>query len=135
MSIVWVLIVVMVIFAVILIVAVLYNSGSLSFHERIRELATLRVLGLSESKIRSLLTIQNLWLSIIGIILGAPLATPLLEAMMNSNGENFDMTAVLRLSDYLLGSACVLVLSVLVSFLFSGRIRKLDMVGTLKGAE
>ena len=135
MSIVWVLIVVMVIFAVILIVAVLYNSGSLSFHERIRELATLRVLGLSDSKIRSLLTIQNLWLSITGIILGAPLATPLLEAMMNSNGENFDMIAVLRLSDYLLGGAFVLVLSVLVSFLFSGRIRKLDMVGTLKGAE
>ena len=78
---------------------------------------------------------EKILLSIIGIILGAPLATPLLEAMMNSNGENFDMTAVLRLSDYLLGSACVLVLSVLVSFLFSGRIRKLDMVGTLKGAE
>ncbi len=135
MSIIWVLIVVMVIFAVILIVAVLYNSGSLSFHERIRELATLRVLGLSDSKIRSLLTIQNLWLSIIGIIIGAPLATPLLEAMMNSNGENFDMLAVLKPSDYLLGAACVLMLSVLVSFLFSGRIRKLDMVGTLKGAE
>ena len=135
MSIVWVLIVVMVIFAVILIVAVLYNSGSLSFHERIRELATLRVLGLSDSRIRSLLTIQNLWLSVIGIILGAPLATPLLEAMMNSNGENFDMIAALKLSDYMLGAACVLILSVLVSFLFAGRIRKLDMVGTLKGAE
>ena len=135
MSIIWVLIVVMVIFAVILIVAVLYDSGSLSFHERIRELATLRVLGLSDSKIRSLLTIQNLWLSVIGIVLGAPLATPLLEAMMNSNGENFDMLAVLKPSDYLLGAACVLILSVLVSFLFSGRIRKLDMVGTLKGAE
>ena len=135
MSIVWVLIVVMVIFAVILITAVLYNSGSLSFHERIRELATLRVLGLSDSKIRSLLTIQNLWLSILGILLGAPLATPLLEAMMNSNGENYDMIASLRLTDYLLGGACVLILSVLVSFLFAGRIRKLDMVGTLKGAE
>ena len=55
--------------------------------------------------------------------------------MMNSNGENYDMIASLRLSDYLLGGACVLILSVLVSFLFAGRIRKLDMVGTLKGAE
>lgn len=135
MQIVWVLIVVMVVFAVILIVAVLYNSGSLSFHERIRELATLRVLGLSDSKIRSLLTIQNLWLSVIGIILGIPLARPLLEAMMNSNGENYDMLAKLQLSDYLLGAGCVLLLSVLVSFMFAGRIRKLDMVGTLKGAE
>ena len=135
MQIIWVLIVVMVIFAVILIVAVLYNSGSLSFHERIRELATLKVLGLSDGKIRSLLTIENIWLSLIGIVLGAPLARPLLEAMMNSNGENYDMLAVMKPSDYILGAAAVLAISVLVSFLFSGRIRKLDMVGTLKGAE
>ena len=135
MEIVWVLIAVMVIFAVILIVAVLYNSGSLSFHERVRELATLKVMGLSDAKIRSLLTIQNLWLSVIGIILGAPLADPLVEAMMNSNGENYDIPASARPMDYLLGAAVVLILSVLVSYLFSGRIRKLDMVGTLKGAE
>lgn len=135
MEIIWVLIAVMVIFAVILIVAVLYNSGSLSFHERIRELATLKVLGLSDAKIRSLLTIENLWLSVVGIILGAPLAKPLVEMMMNSNGENFDMMAHVSPVHYILGGACVLLISVLVSFLFAGRIRKLDMVGTLKGAE
>jgi putative ABC transport system permease protein len=92
-------------------------------------------MGLSDAKIRSLLTIQNLWLSVIGIILGAPLADPLVEAMMNSNGENYDIPASARPMDYLLGAAVVLILSVLVSYLFSGRIRKLDMVGTLKGAE
>ncbi|MBQ4177046.1 MAG: FtsX-like permease family protein, partial [Lachnospiraceae bacterium] len=135
MEIIWGLIVVMVVFAVILIVAVLYNSGSLSFHERVRELATLKVMGLSDGKIRSLLTIQNLWLSAAGIILGAPLANPLVEAMMNSNGENYDIPASARPVDYILGAAAVLLLSVLVSWMFSGRIRKLDMVGTLKGAE
>ncbi len=45
----------MVIFSVLLIVIVLYNSGNLSFNEREKELATLKVLGFKSSAIRRLL--------------------------------------------------------------------------------
>lgn len=135
MSIIWALIVAMVIFAVAMIVTVLYNSGNLSFHERIQEFATLRVLGFSAGRIRSLLTRQNFWLSLIGIAAGAPFANAMLEAMMNSNGENFDYYIRVTPLSYLLGGLVVLCIAMAVSFLFTGKIRKLDMVGTLKGAE
>ena len=125
----------MVIFSVILIVVVLYNSGNLSFHERMGEFATLKVLGLQTSQIRNILTVQNLWLSVIGIIIGAPFGKMSLNAMMNSNGENFDYVLTVRPGCYLIAGILVLAVSMAVSFLFSGRIRKLDMVEILKGAE
>ena len=48
-------------------------------------------MGLQSTQIRHLLTVKNVWLSVIGIIIGTPLGNISLNAMMNSNGENFDM--------------------------------------------
>lgn len=135
MEVVNILVFVMVIFSTIMIVVVLYNSGSLSFNERIKELATLKVMGLQSTQIRHLLTVQNIWLSVIGIIIGTPLGNISLNAMMNSNGENFDYSLSVPVIDYIISAILVLIVSMLVSFMFSGRIKKLDLVETLKGVE
>ena len=125
----------MILFSAVLVVTVLYNSGSLSFNERIKEFATLKVLGMQSAKIRGMLSRQNFWLSIIGIVLGAPLGNMTLNAMMNSNGENYDYMLKVPAFDYVLAGVFVLVISVLVSFLFAKRIKKLDMIEVLKGVE
>ena len=135
MEVVNILVFVMVIFSTIMIVVVLYNSGSLSFNERIKELATLKVMGLQSAQIRHLLTVQNIWLSVIGIIIGTPLGNISLNAMMNSNGENFDYSLSVPVIDYIISAVIVLIVSMLVSFMFSSRIKKLDLVETLKGVE
>ena len=129
------MVVMMLVFSTILIVVVLYNSGNLSFHERVKEFATLKVLGLQSAQIRKILSIQNIWLSVIGILLGAPLGKVSLNAMMNSNGENFDYNLMIHPSSYIASGILVLVVSMLVSFMFSKRIKNLDMVESLKGAE
>lgn len=125
----------MTVFSILMIVVVLYNSGVLSFHERVKEFATLKVLGLRSSKIRRILSMQNLWLSIIGIIIGAPLGNVSLNAMINTNGENFDYNLMLAPVDYVIAGIFVMIISMLVSFMFSKRIHKLDMVEILKGVE
>ena len=125
----------MAVFSILMIVVVLYNSGVLSFHERVKEFATLKVLGLRSSKIRRILSMQNLWLSIIGIIIGAPLGNVSLNAMINTNGENFDYNLMLAPVDYVIAGIFVMIISMQVSFMFSKRIRKLDMVEILKGVE
>lgn len=122
-------------FSSIMIIVVLYNSGSLSFNERIKELATLKVMGFRSGRIRQLLSVQNLWLSLVGIVIGIPLGNVSLNAMMNSNGENFDYMLKLPMIDYVLSGILVMAVSMLVSFMFSKRIRKLDMVEVLKGCE
>ena len=95
----------------------------------------IQALETSYEVLRNILTVQNLWLSVIGIIIGAPFGKMSLNAMMNSNGENFDYALTVTPECYLISGMLVLAVSMAVSFLFSGRIRKLDMVEILKGAE
>ena len=125
----------MVVFSVLLIVIVLYNSGNLSFNEREKEFATLKVLGFKSSAIRRLLSTQNLWLSILGVICGLPLGRVPLQAMMDSNGDAVDWPCYIAPTTYIISAFFVMTVSVLVSFLFSRRIKRIDMVEVLKGME
>ena len=125
----------MVIFSVLLIVIVLYNSGNLSFNEREKEFATLKVLGFKSGAIRKLLSTQNLWLSMIGVICGIPLGRVPLQAMMDSNGDAVDWPCYIAPTTYMISAIFVMTVSVLVSFLFSRRIKRIDMVEVLKGME
>jgi putative ABC transport system permease protein len=125
----------MVIFSVLLIVIVLYNSGNLSFNEREKEFATLKVLGFKSGAVRRLLSTQNLWLSMIGMICGLPLGLVPLQAMMDSNGDAVDWPCYISPLTYIISAIFVMTVSVLVSFLFSRRIKRIDMVEVLKGME
>ena len=125
----------MVIFSTLLIVIVLYNSGNLSFNEREKEFATLKVLGFKSSAIRRLLSTQNLWLSILGVICGIPLGRLPLQTMMDSNGDAIDWPCYIAPTTFLISAIFVMTVSVLVSFLFSRRIKGIDMVEVLKGME
>ena len=125
----------MVVFSVLLIVIVLYNSGNLSFNEREKEFATLKVLGFKSNAVRRLLSTQNLWLSVIGCIFGLPLGRVPLQAMMDSNGDAVDWPCYIAPTTYIIAAIFVMTVSVLVSFMFSRRIKKIDMVEVLKGME
>ena len=135
MEMVWMMIYVCIACAIILIIVVLYNSGNLSFNERIKELATLKVMGFESKQIRRLLSLQNLWLSMIGIVLGAPFGRMVLQWMFDSNGDSFDYPCSASFKDYFISFIIVLGVSVSVSFMFSKRIKKIDMVEVLKGIE
>jgi len=122
-------------FSVITTVIVLYNAANLSFHERMKEFATLKVMGLSTRKIRGILNLENIWFGILGVVFGIPLGKPALIAMMNSNGDNFDYYLNLPIWLYLAGAAFVMAVAALVSMMFSKKIKNLNMVEILKGME
>ena len=92
-------------------------------------------LGFQSRSIRRLISAQNLWLSVIGGILGTPLGRVALQAMMDSNGDAIDWPCRIHWYTYLLSAAFVMGVSVLVGFMFSKRIKRIDMVGVLKGME
>ena len=135
MQVMYIMLGVMLGFSALLIIVVLYNSGNLSFQERRREFATLKVMGFQSKKIRSLLSLQNLWLSVAGLILGAPFGRSIMQYMFDSNGDNYDYQAVIYVPSYIMAGVLVLMISVSVSFFFSKRIKNLDMVDVLKGME
>jgi len=135
MEMIYAMLFVFVIFAAVLPIVVLYNCGNLSFHERIKEFATLKVLGFSTKRIRKVLSLQNLWLSIIGVVLGSPFGTMLLQYMFDSNGDSMDYPVGAGIPVYIGAAVFVIGISVLVSFMFNKKIRKLDMVEILKGMD
>ncbi len=135
MEMIYAMLFVFVAFATVLPIVVLYNCGNLSFHERVKEFATLKVLGFTTKKIRKLLSLQNLWLSIVGLFLGAPFGKIMLQYMFDSNGDSMDYPVSAGFLTYLVSGLFVMIVSVLVSYMFNKRIKKLDMVETLKGIE
>ena len=126
---------VLVIAAISLALIVLYNLGLLSFTEREKELATLKVIGFKAKKIRNLLLTQNLWLSILGVIVGVPLGLELLNIICITAGEDFDFAIKMSLSSLTISVAITLGVSILVNLMFSKKIKNIDMVGSLKGVE
>ena len=125
----------LVVFASLLSVIVLYNLGLLSFTEIKRELATLKVLGFKTSKLRSLLLTQNIWFTTIGFVIGIPLGCKILEYLFSTMGDSFYIPVSLSAKTLIVTFLITYVVSVLVNLMFSGKLRKLDMVESLKDME
>lgn len=121
--------------AVILGVVVLYNLGVLSFYERVRELATLKVLGFQYKRLQRLLQLQNIWLSAIGCIIGIPVGNVMLQVLMFTMGDTFDMPGVIHTSSYILAVAGTFLLSIIVTRMLSRKLKNIDMVSALKSVE
>lgn len=131
----WLLIYILIFFACILAVVVLYNLGLLSFTEIEREIATLKVLGFKSRDLRRLLLTQNLIFTSIGYILGVPIGFYILCAMWQVSGDNLYNSPSLTLINVLLTAVITFSLSIIVNLMFSGKIKNLDMVESLKGQE
>ena len=131
----YILVYVLILAATILSVVVLYNLGLLSFTEMEREMATLKVMGLKTRRLRGLLLTQNLWFSAIGFILGVPGGLWLIDVITSFSGEAFEFPIMLRFLTLLISFVFTFGLSVLVNLLFSRKIRRLNMVESLKALE
>ena len=131
----WLLIYILIFFASLLAVVVLYNLGLLSFTEIEREIATLKVLGFKTGALRKLLLTQNLWFTAIGFLLGLPVGYFILKIMWESSGDSFYILPSISPANFILSAVITFALSILVNLMFSRKIKKLDMVESLKSGE
>ncbi len=129
------MVVILIIAAVVLGVIVLYNMGVLSFMEKTREVATLKVLGFSSGRIRKILSQQNAWITVIGIVLGMILGYQFLDIMMQTMSEDNDMPTVIYLLSYVYSIIGTWGVSFGVNYFLSGKVKTICMVDALKGVE
>jgi putative ABC transport system permease protein len=113
----------------------LYNLGLLSFTEIKREFATLKVLGFKSSHLRKLLLTQNLWFTTIGFLIGVPLGRETLQYLWGTMGDSFYLKATISIKTLVITFLITYVVSILVNLMFSGKIKKLNMVESLKDNE
>ncbi|WP_298524474.1 ABC transporter permease [uncultured Methanobrevibacter sp.] len=131
----WLIIYVLTFFACVLAIVVLYNLGLLSFTEIEREISTLKVFGFKSNDLRRLLLTQNLFFTVIGFILGIPLGLYILGLMWQSSGDAFYLIPSLTVTNVLLTAAIIFTLSIVVNLMFSSKIKKLNIVESLKSIE
>lgn len=128
----WLFIYILISFACILAVIVLYNLGLLSFTEFKREMGTLKVLGFKSNSLRKLLLTQNLIFTAIGFVFGVPLGYYVLNLMWHSSDTSFYVIPSLTITNIVLSAVITFSLSIFVNLMFSNRIKNLDMVESLK---
>lgn len=123
-------------FAVLLIVIVLYNLGALSFVERSRDYATLSVLGIKRNELRNLTLIENLITTFVGWLIGIPAGIWFLGEYVNTFSTiNLVYSPYINWITITVATVFVWICSLSTTLLISRRIRKLDMVEALKGVE
>ena len=128
-------IIALIIASVLLCLIVLYNLGTMSYMERYREMATLKVLGFRNKAIGRLLISQNLWISVVGTVLGIPCGIWALNVLMKLLGGEYEMIVMIGPQSILPAMALNLGVSVLVGLMIARKNKRIDMVEALKGTE
>lgn len=130
------MIVLIIVIAVILGTVIIYNLGILSYTEKQYQFATLKVLGFKDKKIQKIFIKQNNIVAVISIILGLPAGFYLTDWLFKTAIEDsYDFGAHINIQTYIIAAIGTFVMSYLVSKLLAKKIKKIDMVTSLKGNE
>ena len=115
---------------------VLYNLTNINITERIRELATIKVLGFYDAEVAMYIYRENIVLTLMGIALGQFFGKFLCTWLVRT----IEMDIVMfgreaKPENYVLSVVLSLLFAVLVNILMYFRMRKIDMVQSLKSVE
>ena len=121
--------------AVVMGIVVMYNLGVMSFMEKVREIATLKVLGFSTKKIRWILQQQNIAVTGLGTLAGLLVGSKVLVFMMNNLDDESAYIFHLSPVPYILAILLSFVLSIAVNEIISTKVKAINMVEALKGVE
>ena len=129
-------IVVLIISAGLLAFVVLYNLSNININERKRELATLKVLGFYDREVDAYVYRENILITAIGILAGMGMGKILhyfvittVEVDATMFGRNINPPS------YLISAVFTVVFSVLVNAVMHQKLKKIDMVESLKSIE
>lgn len=123
-------------FAILLAVVVLYNLGALSFTERIREYATLRVLGFHYGELRSLASRENVITTVVGWLFGIPAGWWFLGQYVSLfSTDRASYLPSITATSLIIASVITLVFAMTATLLLTRRIKRFDMTSALKGVE
>lgn len=130
-----IMVAVFVIGAIVLGIVVLYNLGVMSYIERSRELATLKVVGFKDKHIGKILISQNIWLTIVGVIIGLPAGIGVLKLLLVMLATEYELKLLVGPLTYVISMLVTFGVSLVVGFFVARKNKKIDMVEALKGRE
>ena len=115
---------------------VLYNLTTINIAERIREISSLKVLGFYDKEVSSYVYRETLFLTIIGIILGLVAGIFLHMYVINvAETDNILFLHDILWPSYIYSFLIIVFFTIIVQIITNRRLKKIDMVESLKSVE
>ena len=124
---------IMILFALAMAMAVIYNAVSIAFLERRREISTMLAMGCSVRRLGGMMTVENLMVGAASIIPGLLLGYLLSIYMMGMwQNEYWSMPVYLQPATYVAAAAGVLALVLLMQLPDFRKASRMDVVAALR---
>ena len=131
-----IIIVVLIISAGMLAFIVLYNLNNININERRRELASIKVLGFYDMEVAAYVYRENVYLTLIGAAFGVILGKILHQfVIVTVEIDSCMFGRTIEPKSYIYSMLLTLAFSVLVNFAMFYKLRRIDMVESLKSVE
>ncbi len=115
---------------------VLYNLATINISERKREIATLKVLGFYDEEVDGYISRETIILSIIGIILGLGLGIFLSHAVVATiEVDKARFMNQIKPMSFIYSALMSAAFSLIVTFITHLRLKRIDMIDSLKSVE
>ena len=115
---------------------VLYNLTNINISERQREIATLKVLGFTPGEVDAYIYRETVLLSLIGAIVGMPLGIVMeYFVVLTAEVDQVMFGREIHPSSFVLAFVLTMLFTAIVMLAMRGKLRKIDMVGSLKSVE
>ena len=115
---------------------VLFTLSTTNISERVRELATIKVLGFYDYEVHQYINKETIILTLMGILLGLPVGriiSELLTAVLKMPSIYF--AAFVSPVSYLISTLITLIFALIVNQMTHRALNKIDMVEALKSVE
>ncbi len=129
-------VVVLVVAAALLAFVVLYNLTNINITERLREIATLKVLGFTQREVNAYIYRETLLLAVIGAVVGLALGV-VMEGYVITTAE-VDQVMFgrdIHAPSFIIAFLLTMLFSVVVTLAMRGKLRRINMVESLKSNE
>ncbi|MCQ2479667.1 MAG: FtsX-like permease family protein, partial [Clostridia bacterium] len=131
-----VVIIIFIVSAGLLALIILYNLTNISVQERLREIATVKVLGFTDGEVTAYVYRENIFLTIAGILSGVLGGTILHKAIIDIAEVNIAMFGRdIYWWSYVLAVVITAIFSAAVCFFVHRRLKSMDTVSALKSVE
>lgn len=116
--------------------AIVYNSSIISLAERKRELASLRVMGMTSKEVMEVVSTEQWFLGFVGMIAGIPLAFSMCKLMSTSMSNDLYTIPAKINPDALVQAFIGTIVAIAISQIsVSRKVKQLDLVAVLKERE
>lgn len=130
------IIIMMILAAALLAFVVIYNLNNINISERRRELATIKLLGFYDGEVARYVYRENIVLTILGTLLGVAIGVVLHRFVMTTVETDVYMFGrSLKVLSVVISAVLTMIFSMLVNIVMYFKLKKIDMVESLKSVE